>query len=353
MRTPLCTLFNFNYLDKGLVLYESLERVASDFVLYVLAMDDACYDYLQAQGYRYLIPVRLSDFENEALLQAKANRSMGEYCWTCSSSLIKYVLDHYGEAACAYIDADMCFYADPAILFEELTEKGGSVLLTGHRFLPGERIREKMVGHFCVEFNLFLNVEDARKALDVWIGQCLEKCSREADGITFGDQKYLDVWPEQYGFVRETQHPGVGVAPWNVAAYKLVSYDPAAGCCRIKYRGRETDLVFYHFEGIEYQDRRQVTLNLYRYWGIDDKLIEALYGNYLLAIEAQKQKIARQTGKEILLKSHPAFVPQGKASVSQRIRSITRKLSTSDGRKNLFGIEIPRRLYAAKDNMTF
>ena len=46
MRTSLCTLFNFYYLDKGLALYESLERVCEDFVLYVLAMDDDCYAYL-------------------------------------------------------------------------------------------------------------------------------------------------------------------------------------------------------------------------------------------------------------------------------------------------------------------
>ena len=41
-----CTLFDSNYLDKGLVLLDSLKRLNIDFKLYVLAMNDKCYEVL-------------------------------------------------------------------------------------------------------------------------------------------------------------------------------------------------------------------------------------------------------------------------------------------------------------------
>ena len=124
MTTVLCTLYNSLYLDKGLVLYDSLCECAKDFKLYVLCMDDKCYEVLTDLKQEHHIPVRLADFEDgdSALLEAKSNRPMGEYCWTCSSSFIRYVLNHYSEDSCTYIDADMAFYNDPQILIDEMME---------------------------------------------------------------------------------------------------------------------------------------------------------------------------------------------------------------------------------------
>ena len=76
MTTVLCTLYNSLYLDKGLVLYDSLCGCAKDFKLYVLCMDDKCYEVLTDLKQEHHIPVRLTDFEagDTALLAAKGNR---------------------------------------------------------------------------------------------------------------------------------------------------------------------------------------------------------------------------------------------------------------------------------------
>ena len=222
MDTVLCTLFGFTYLDKGLALYESLKKVSSGFRLYVLAMDDECYSFLQERGNASLIPICLSDFEDGRLLEAKTNRSFGEYCWTCSSPLIKYVLDRYNEPWCSYIDADMYFYFNPEVLFRELEDKNASVLLTGHRFSNFEKDREEKVGRFCVEFNLFRNNVKARGLLDKWIGQSLEKCSSEINNSSFGDQMYLNGWVDKYDFVIETQNLGAGKQLYKRCCLRLV-----------------------------------------------------------------------------------------------------------------------------------
>ena len=343
MKKVLCTLFGFSYLDKGLVLYESLERVAGDFVLYALAMDDECHAYLQACGYDSMVPIRLSDFENDALREAKGNRSFGEYCWTCSAALIAYVLDRYGEPCCAYIDADMAFYADPGVLFDELERRGGSVLLTGHRFCRFEKEREASAGRFCVEFNLFRNDEAARGVLRHWVEQCLESCSADMDGGSFGDQRYLDDWVDTYGFVLETAHPGAGVAPWNLPQYRLVSHDPVSGGYRLRVGGRETELVFFHFAGLKYVNRNLADISVYYYWGIDGRFVVPLYSDYLQALERYKRQVQEKTGKEILLTSHPAFT-KDRPSAGGRVRSLFRRLCAPNGLKHFFWVEVPQKL---------
>ena len=344
MRTPLCTLFGFNYLDKGLVLYRSLERVAADFTLYVLAMDDDCFAYLEKRRSDRLIPIKLSEFENEALLRAKADRPFGEYCWTCSSSLIKYVLDHYGEPACAYVDADMCFYADPALLFEELDERGGSVLLTGHRFHRFEREQERKVGYFCVEFNLFKNDAPARRALDGWIAQCLALCT--TSDTCWGDQKYLDGWTEKYPFAKETAHPGAGVAPWNISRYRLQAREGEAYQLRIK--GRVAPLIFYHFQGIKYLERNLVDMGLYFYWGIDSRFALPLYRTYLEELEQAKREIEAETGRTVLIASHPALA-RTRRSFGARLRSVCSKLVHPSGWPHIFCFDLPKAVLKSRN----
>ena len=188
MTTILCTLYNSLYLDKGLVLYESLCKCSKDFKLYVLCMDDKCYEVLTDLKQAHHIPVKLSDFEagDEALLAAKANRPMGEYCWTCSSSFIRYVLIHFNEDSCTYIDADMYFYSDPQLLIDEMLTAGKSVMVVPHRF-PKEREKEaSIVGRYCVEFNTFLNTPESIDVLEYWRRRCLECCSNLGDGIHWG-----------------------------------------------------------------------------------------------------------------------------------------------------------------------
>ena len=42
-----CTLFNFNYLSRGLSLYYSLKKVSKNFNLFIFAFDDLTYKFLK------------------------------------------------------------------------------------------------------------------------------------------------------------------------------------------------------------------------------------------------------------------------------------------------------------------
>ena len=45
-----CTLFDSNYIDKGLVLYDSMVRTMPEFKLYAFAFDKKCEDILEKEN---------------------------------------------------------------------------------------------------------------------------------------------------------------------------------------------------------------------------------------------------------------------------------------------------------------
>lgn len=228
-----CTLFDSNYLSRGLACYESLASHTSDFLLYVFAFDDLSFHILTKMKLPNLKVIGLHEFEEEALLKVKPTRSKVEYCWTCTPSVIDYVFKKYGHDNCTYIDADLYFYKDPSILFEAMGDN--SVLITPHYYSP-EYDQTATSGIFCVQFVTFKNDEAGREVLSWWRNACLDWCYDRMEDGKFGDQKYLDGWPEKFRKVYVTQNQGEGVAPWNIQAW------------------RKEDLhkmIFYHFHGIK------------------------------------------------------------------------------------------------------
>ena len=312
-----CTLFNVNYLDKGLTVYDSLVEVGADFELYVLAMDDRCYEIISDLNYPHLIPIKLTDFENEDLLRVKMERSAGEYCWTCSSALVKYILETFKPTQCAYIDADMYFYDDPKVMLEEMQRRNASVQITGHRFYPD--VAKKMswrVGRYCVEYNTFLNNKEGNELLDIWANQCLEYCATDGDGIHWADQKYMDNWVTDYEYAIETENLGAGVAPWNIGKYKLVSAD--RNNIQLDCEGTRCRLLFYHFQSITYVDEHTANINAYSRRSTESKLVDLLYRPYLQHIQRNKQLLKEKYGVEVLLTSHPGVK---KPNVFMRMKS--------------------------------
>ncbi len=313
MKTVLCTLYNSLYLDKGLVLYDSLCECSKDFVLYVLCMDDKCYEVLSDLKQENQIPIRLSDFEqgDTDLLSAKANRTFGEYCWTCTSSLIRYILNNFKHKICAYIDADMYFYQDPQILVDEMFSAGKSVMIVPHRFTERNQHLAPKVGTYCVEFNCFKNDEAGLYVLNDWRDQCLECCSNLGDGVHWGDQKYMDEWPVSYPeHVHVCENIGAGVATWNIESYKSSNTSPL----EIRCGDNVGSLVFYHFAGILYYSRYMATINIRNgYQNIDYHLVRNLYMSYLLKIDNKRKMLQERHG--LLLMRKPS-----------RMKSCLRKL---------------------------
>lgn len=241
-----CTLFDSNYLIKGLCMYDSLKQTCPDFHLYIFAFDDKAYLLLKSLNLKFVSVISLSEFEDDELLQIKGTRSKGEYCWTCTSSTILYCIQRYSLSHCTYIDADLYFYSDPKVLIDEMGDN--DVLITSHRYTP-EYDQTTKSGKYCVQFMTFRNTENGINVLKWWRNACIAWCYARFENGKFGDQMYLDDWTTRFTGIHELEHLGGGVAPWNMQQYSFRKQDNIWKGVELS-SGRTFDLVFFHFHAI-------------------------------------------------------------------------------------------------------
>jgi len=241
-----CTLFDRNYLPRGLVLYRSLVRTGSPFRLRVFCMDDdtfAILGRLELPGIE-LIALRELESLDPALAAVRSSRTHTEYCWTATPAVCRASFERDPAlTSITYLDADLAFHADPAALFLEMG--AASVAIVPHRYSPRWRHYEASSGIYNVEWLTFRNDDRGRTALGWWRDRCLEWCFARAEDGKFGDQKYLDDWPTRFEGVHVLGHPGAGVAPWNLDSVDLW-HDPASGTLHVG----ETRVVFFHHHGL-------------------------------------------------------------------------------------------------------
>ena len=292
------TLFNSGYLDKGLALLQSLRETAGkNFRLYVVAFDDKCYDILSQFVDDNLIVISLEEFETPTLLKVKQTRTEQEYCWTCSCHTIKYVIETYEESQCTYIDADMYFYQNPQILFDEIERSGCDVSIIEHGFVPCKENQRLMrfSGKYCVEFNTFFATENGMNILNWWCERCIECCTSKADGIFLGDQKYLEDWLERFNGVHVLQNAGAGIAPWNLARYRYVGRKDNDIMLEDKLNGERFLIVFYHYQMMKYYAANTVDIGVSLYpWRVSCKLRDAVYVEYLKILKKYRNIVREE-----------------------------------------------------------
>ncbi|MGA9762563.1 MAG: methyltransferase domain-containing protein [Gaiellaceae bacterium] len=272
-----CTLFDKDYLFKGVALYESLRRHVTDFTLWILCMDDTAFEVLGRMALPNVRLLSLEQFEDDELLAAKKTRTTYEYYWTCTPSLPLYLLEHEPELeSVTYLDADLFFFSDPAPAFAEFGD--GSTSLIEHRFAPAWEHLLESSGIYCVQFMIFRNDERALAALRWWRDRCNEWCYHRVEDGKMGDQKYLEAWPGLFAGVVVLQHKGAGLAPWNLAKYSIEKVDG-------ELRVDDERLIFYHFHSLTILNGGKDFLLAYPEYGISKANAKLLYSPYVRALK--------------------------------------------------------------------
>lgn len=268
-----CTLFDSNYLTRGLAMYESLMAHSENFHIYIFAFDDKSCQILKQLNLKAATIISLREFEDEALLRIKSSRTAGEYCWTCTPATIKYCIETYELDNCTYLDADLYFFSDPSVLIEEMGSK--SVLITEHRYSP-QYDHSATSGIYCVQFMTFKNDQLGREVLNWWRNACLDWCYARVENGKFGDQKYLDDWTTRFECIHVLKHLGGGVAPWNIQQYDL--------------RRKEFELIFYHFHYFKFLENSRVDLGGY---SMPAENVKMLYKPYIRHLEKINQNLKK------------------------------------------------------------
>lgn len=283
-------------------MHQSLMDTGSDFHLYIFPFDDRAHTILRKLNLPRVTLISLSEFENENLLGVKPGRTRAEYCWTCTSHTIDYVLDHFHVPQCTYLDADLCFYQDPAVLLSEMGE--ASVLITEHRYTR-EYDQSATSGTYCVQFLSIRNTPDGRTVLSWWRDRCLEWCYNRMEDGKFGDQKYLDDWTTRFPGVHVLQHLGGGVAPWNVQQYDLFRDSGGRWMINDQRGGHAVPLVFYHFHYVKFLADKLVDLSPYR---LQMRNVYSLYAAYLRRLQAAQERAGITPPMGVLDKSWRAMI---------------------------------------------
>lgn len=244
MPRDFCTLFDVNYLPRGLVTLRSLRAVLPDARLRVLCMDVETKRVLDGLREPGLEAVALAELEEHdpALVAVKGDRSPAEYCWTSTPAVCRYLLEREPELdELTYIDADLMFWSSPEPLFDELG--GDAVLIVPHRYAPQWAAQETTHGIYNVEWLTFRRDKRGLAVLDWWRERCIEWCYASPEDGKFGDQKYLDGWPDRFDGVHVLRHPGGGLAPWNVPRHRL---EPDGESVTVD----GSPLIFFHFHSL-------------------------------------------------------------------------------------------------------
>jgi len=243
MTHDFCTLFDINYLTRGLALYRSLERVSSGVRLWIFCMDDPTLRALRSLDLpgATLVPLSALEEQDPALHATRRERTAVEYCWTATPAVCRYVLEKSHVDAVTYIDADVFFSSDPQPLLDELEDD--AVLIVPHRYAPEHRHKELETGTFNVQWVTFKRDGDGLATLDWWHARCIEWCYHRWEDGKIGDQGYLNDFPRLFNRVHALEHVGGGLAPWNVTTHELAERDG-----RVEVDG--LPLVFFHHHSL-------------------------------------------------------------------------------------------------------
>jgi hypothetical protein len=274
MKLYFTTIFDKNYLSRGLTLYNSLKNYNTNFKLYIIAVDDIVYEHFNSLSDKQIICYKLDEVEKEfpELLEIKKQRNHVSYLFTLSPFYPLFVLrkNPHIHHICS-LDTDQYFYNNPEKIFY-LLEKA-DVLVTPHRF-SDKQIKKGLAvaGLFNVSFQIFKNNEIGLNCLNLWKQQCTDWCYDHYENDKFADQKYLESWFRNFDKkVLAIENKGLGLAPWNIGHYP------------ISIKNNEVfvtndQLILFHYQGLRFINENIVKSGLDAYEVNTTKLIrEKIY----------------------------------------------------------------------------
>lgn len=281
-----CTYFDRNYLVRALALVASLQKhERQDFHLYAVCMDEISRIVLEKLALPNVSIVPLHEIErhDQPLLAAKQSRTLVEYYWTTTPTIILRLLEknpHIPQLT--YLDADLFFFADSAPIVEELGSN--SVLIHEHRFTPS--LAHLIAnGKYNVGLLTFRNDARGLQVLRWWRERCLEWCYLRVENGKMGDQLYLNDWPTQFEGVSVLEHIGAGVAPWNHEQYRYT----------LKNDGNilvdDKQLIFYHFQSFQFISPEIVIPAGHTTYPLTQDILKLIFIPYLDALADAIQQV--------------------------------------------------------------
>jgi hypothetical protein len=238
-----CTRFDSGYLARAVVTWESLRAVDPGAQLHVVCFDDRCYEAMSALALEGVTHHPLSELEawDPELAGTRKGRSWVEYLWTAIPVTPMFALERSGADSVTFLDADLMFFSSPQPIFDELGSE--PLLLTPARY-PAAYPWLAHCGLYPTQYLPLTRDPTSQEAYAWWRERCIEHCSEqiEVEENRYADQKYLERWLELFEGVHVLEHPGAGLAPWNMERHEITA-GPAEAPVLVDGR----PLIFFHY----------------------------------------------------------------------------------------------------------
>jgi len=309
-----CTLFDRNYLSRGLALHRSLVRHGGDFTLHVLCLDPATRDALLALSLSRVELISIDELEDwdHELRAAREGRTPAEFYFTCKPVLLGYLAErHPNSDRLSYLDSDLYFFSDASAVERECG--GSAVALTPHRFSELSASRRRF-GEFNAGWLSVGRGAEARRFIAWWRDRCIEWCYLVVEPTRFGDQKYLDQVPTVFPDTKIVSHPGMNAGPWNLDPRRVASRKGGVMIDGLP-------LVFFHFHAT-----RRMMFNLYdcglHEYGVDlaPEIRDRIYRPYFADLADCERQVSALPGAR-----QPSLGPTARArQLALTVRALAR-----------------------------
>jgi len=261
-----CSYFDYGYIVKALICYETLKKHCSNLCFYVLCFDERTENLMN--GLDNVVTIKLDDVEKyyPELLEAKKTRQDREYYATMSPILPLYIFDKYGVDLLYYTDADIGYFSSTKEIEDVFSNY--SIMVTPH-----ENPDAFSAGKINVGVLGYRNDDNCKEFLNWWKEKCLENCDWKVSKHGFADQGYLDIFYNDSNKFKNyfiSDHCGINLAPWNVGMH---SFKKKANVFTVDNK----NLICYHFHRFDERNGRQLENTV---WHIPTEVMNEVYMEY-------------------------------------------------------------------------
>lgn len=247
------------YLPKARVLAKTLKKYNQNAVMHLVIADNLPNNFIKnEEPFDYI-------WNAEAFIKTENNKqwfykhNVVELCTAIKASAAIHILNQTNANEVVYLDPDIAVYSNLDELHDMLNYH--SLLLTPHQTESGgnndESIRfDDLIflqrGIFNFGFFAVRNNDNGRKFLDWWNYRLMNFCFDDQENGLFVDQKWGDLIPGLFDFVKIIRNPGYNVATWNLTTRKITGNEHSG------WFVNEQPLKFFHFSAYDSGGHRRV-----------------------------------------------------------------------------------------------
>jgi hypothetical protein len=240
-----------NYLPKVRILFDSIKKFHSEFVIH-LALPDKKPGWLSANGEGIESIITIDDLDIPEKKAWIFKHNVVELSTGIKPFVLNYLLNRHDCTAVLYFDPDIVLFSRLDDLLQELLS--GSIALTPHLTKPIDSndldsIKDHEIysslrnGVYNLGFIGVKNDANGRSFGKWWADRLLHFCRDNPEIGLFTDQKWIDLVPVFFDGVRILKNTRFNVATWNINTRQV------EGSISTKITVDGNPLGFYHFTG--------------------------------------------------------------------------------------------------------